>query len=82
MGKGFGHLMMTLFIAALLIFAGLAIEWLVRRSTENLRRQILDTASLGRLQFLGRVAFAPSIEYARPWYVYTDNLCAVGRVLR
>ncbi len=35
--------------------AGLAIEWLVRRSTENLRRQILDTASLGRLHFLGRV---------------------------
>jgi small-conductance mechanosensitive channel len=55
LGQGFGHLMMTLFIAALLIFAGLAIEWLVRRSTENLRRQILDTASLGRLQFLGRV---------------------------
>jgi hypothetical protein len=55
LGQGLGHLMLTLFIAALLIFAGLAIEWLVRRSTENLRRQILDTASLGRLQFLGRV---------------------------
>jgi hypothetical protein len=55
MGKGFGHLMLTLFVAALLIFAGLAMEWLLRRSTEGLRRQILDTASLGRLQFLGRV---------------------------
>ncbi|UCF94003.1 MAG: mechanosensitive ion channel [Desulfobacterales bacterium] len=55
MGKGLGHLMLTLFIAALLIFAGLAMEWPVRRSTENLRRRLLDTASLGRLQFLGRV---------------------------
>lgn len=55
MGKGFGHLMLTLFVAALLIFTGLAMEWLVRRSTEGLRRQILDAASLGRLQFLGRV---------------------------
>jgi len=55
LGKGFGHLVLTLFIAALLVFAGLAIEWIVRRSTENLRRQILDTASLGRLHFLGRV---------------------------
>jgi hypothetical protein len=55
MGKGFGHLILTVFITALLIFAGLGIEWLVRRATEDLRRQILDTASLGRLQFLGRV---------------------------
>jgi small-conductance mechanosensitive channel len=55
LGKGFGHLMLTFFIAGLLILAGLAVEWLVRRSTENLRRQILDTASLGRLHFLGRV---------------------------
>jgi small-conductance mechanosensitive channel len=54
MGKGFGHFMLTLFVAALLIFAGLAMEWLVRQPTEGLRRQILDTASLGRLQFLGR----------------------------
>ena len=55
MGKGFGHLILTLFIAALFIFIGLIIEWIVRRSTENLRRQILDTASLGRLKFMGRV---------------------------
>jgi small-conductance mechanosensitive channel len=55
MGRGFGHLVLTLFIAALFIFLGLAVELLVRRSTENLRRQILDTASLGRLHFLGRV---------------------------
>ncbi|UCH21659.1 MAG: mechanosensitive ion channel family protein [Deltaproteobacteria bacterium] len=55
MGKGFGHLMLSFFVAALLIFAGLACEWLVRQATEGLRRQILDTASLGRMQFLGRV---------------------------
>jgi hypothetical protein len=54
-GKGFGHLILTFIITALLIFAGLGIEWLVRRATGGLRRQILDTASLGRLQFLGRV---------------------------
>ena len=55
LGRGFGHLVLTLFIAALFIFLGLAVELLVRRSTENLRRQILDTAPLGRLHFLGRV---------------------------
>ena len=54
-GKGSGHLMLTLFIVALLISCRLAMEWLVRRATENLRRQLLDTALLGRLQFLGRV---------------------------
>ncbi|MCP4624839.1 MAG: mechanosensitive ion channel family protein [bacterium] len=55
LGKGLGHLMLTLFIAVLFIFIGLTIEWSVRRTTGNLRRQILDTASLGRLRFLGRV---------------------------
>jgi small-conductance mechanosensitive channel len=54
-GRGSVHLLMTFLIAALIIFAGLAVEWLVRRSTENLRRQILDTAPLGRLHFLGRM---------------------------
>jgi small-conductance mechanosensitive channel len=55
LGRGTGHLVLTFFIAAVFIFSGLAIEWLVRRSTENLRRQILDAASLGRLHFIGRV---------------------------
>ena len=55
MAKGFGHLILTVFITALLILAGLACEWLVRQATEGLRRQILETASLGRMQFLGRV---------------------------
>ena len=54
-GRGFGHLVLTLFISALFVFVGLAVEWLVRRSTENLRREVLDAASLGRLHFLGRV---------------------------
>jgi len=54
-GKGFGHFILTLFIAALLIATGLLIEWLVHRCTENLRRHILDTTPLGRLHFLGRV---------------------------
>ncbi len=54
-GKGFGYLTLICFILAVLIFCGLALEWLVRRFTEDLRRQILDTASLGSLQFLGRV---------------------------
>ena len=54
-GRGSGHLLLTFLISALIIFAGLAVEWLVRRSTENLRHQILDTAPLGRLHFLGRV---------------------------
>ena len=55
LGRGFGHLALTLFIAAVFIFLGLAVEWIVGRFTENLRRQILDTAPLGRLHFLGRV---------------------------
>jgi small-conductance mechanosensitive channel len=54
-GKGLWYLMLTFSIVAVLIFCGLAVERLVRRFTEGLRRQILDTASLGRLQFLGRV---------------------------
>jgi len=55
MGKGSGHFVLTFFIAALLMLAGLGMERLVRRSTGNLRRRIFDTASLGRLQFVGRV---------------------------
>jgi small-conductance mechanosensitive channel len=55
LGRGFGHLILTFLIAAVVVFAGLAVEWLVRRFTENLRRQILDSAPLGRLHFLGRV---------------------------
>ena len=54
-GKGLGHLILTFIITALLILVGLGIEWLVRSATGGLRRQILDTASLGRLQFMGRV---------------------------
>jgi small-conductance mechanosensitive channel len=54
-GKGLDHLILTFIITALLILAGLGFEWLVRRATEDLRHQILDTASLGRLHFLGRV---------------------------
>jgi small-conductance mechanosensitive channel len=55
MGKGLGHFFLTYLIVALMIVVGLAIEFLVNRSTEKLRRQILDTAPLGRLHFLGRV---------------------------
>jgi hypothetical protein len=55
LGKGFGHLALTLFIAVVFIFLGLVAELLVRRSTENLRRKILDTAPLGRMHFAGRV---------------------------
>ena len=48
-------IVLTLFVATLFIFLGLAVELLVRRSTESLRRRILDTAPLGRLHLLGRV---------------------------
>lgn len=54
-GQGLGHFLGTYLIAALVIFAGLAVEWLVHRSTEKLRRQILDTAPLGRVHLLGRI---------------------------
>jgi len=54
-GKGLGHFVLTVIIAALVIAAGLVIEWFVYRFTENMRRHILDTAPLGRLHFLGRV---------------------------
>jgi small-conductance mechanosensitive channel len=54
MGKGGGHFMLTLFVVAVLIFCGLIMEWLVRRATGDLRRQLLDTVSLGHLQILGR----------------------------
>ena len=53
-GKGSGHLLLTLFIVAVLIFCGFIMEWFVRRATSDLRRQLLDSVSLGRLQFFGR----------------------------
>jgi hypothetical protein len=53
--------MLTLFIAALLIFTGLAIEWLVRRSTENLRRQIFYP---GRQSYF--VARGPCVALTSP----------------
>jgi small-conductance mechanosensitive channel len=55
MGKGPGHLALTFFILAVFISCGLVMEWLVRRATGDLRRQLLDKVSLGPLQFLGRV---------------------------
>ncbi|MBW1716166.1 MAG: hypothetical protein JRJ77_10140 [Deltaproteobacteria bacterium] len=61
-GKGFGHLMLTLFIVALLIFCGLVVEWVVRRATESLRR-----AS----------CLAPPFGFVRPRLVYIDKLCAI-----
>ena len=55
MRKGPGHLMVTFFILLVLIFCGLAVEKVGRRATEGIRRQLLDTLPVGRLQFLGRV---------------------------
>ncbi len=63
MRKGPGHLMLTTFILVVLIFCGLAMEKLLRRATEDIRRQLSDTASLGRLQFLGQVVSHFLLEF-------------------
>jgi len=56
MGKGIGHFLLTLFIMGLFIVIGFITEWLIRRPTKDLRRQILESTLLGRLQFFGRIA--------------------------
>jgi small-conductance mechanosensitive channel len=54
-GKGIGHILVTLLIGFGIIACGLIIEHLVRRVTGNLRKQILTSVTLGRLQLLGRL---------------------------
>ncbi len=53
-GKGTGHLMLTLLVGLGIIVSGIVIERLVRRLTGNLRKGILTSVSLGRLQWAGR----------------------------
>jgi small-conductance mechanosensitive channel len=53
-GKGSGHLWMTVLIGFGIIACGLVIERLVRRLTGSLRKQILASVTLGRLQQVGR----------------------------
>ena len=54
-GEGLGHLMRSVLVAALIVMIGLFAERMVKRTTQPLRRQILEKARLGRLRFLGRV---------------------------
>jgi hypothetical protein len=54
-GKGSSHLLGTLFGTALIIVCGLILKMLFVRSTRGIRKQLLQTMHLGKLEFFGRV---------------------------
>jgi len=54
-GKGGMYLLMTLAGLIAIIVLGLAVRWLFRRTTTDIRQNILNAVRLGKLQFLGRV---------------------------
>jgi small-conductance mechanosensitive channel len=54
-GKGGSHLLGTLFITALIIACGLILKMLFVRATHGIRKQLLQTMHLGKLEFFGRV---------------------------
>jgi hypothetical protein len=54
-GKGASHLMGTLFATALIIVCGLILKMLFVRATRGVRKQLLQTMHLGKLEFFGRV---------------------------
>ena len=54
-GKGASHLMGTLFGTALIIVCGLILKMLFVRSTRGVRKQLLQTMHLGKLEFFGNV---------------------------
>jgi hypothetical protein len=49
-GKGLGQLLLTVFIGFVIIGCGLLVERLFLRLTDGLRKQILSTVTLGKLQ--------------------------------
>ena len=53
--KGTSHLVGVLFTTALIIAAGLFFKWLFVRATRDVRKQLLQTMHLGKLEFFGRV---------------------------
>ncbi len=53
--RGASHLVGILFATALIIAAGLILKWLFGRATWAVRKQLLQTMNLGRLEFFGRV---------------------------
>jgi small-conductance mechanosensitive channel len=54
-GRGTSHLMGILFATALIIAVGLLLKWLFVRATGGVRKQLLQTVHLGRLEFFSRV---------------------------
>ena len=54
-GKGASHLMGNLFATALIIGCGLVLKMLFVRSTAGVRKQLLQTIRLGKLELFGRI---------------------------
>jgi len=54
-GKGASHLMGALLVTALIIVCGLIFKMLFVRSTRGVRKLLLQTMHLGKLEFFGRV---------------------------
>ena len=53
-GRGLGHLLLTVLIGFGIIVCGIVVERLVRRLTDNFRKQILTAVTHGKLQQIGR----------------------------
>jgi small-conductance mechanosensitive channel len=54
-GKGTAHLTTILFVSALIIACGLIVKMLFVRATRDIRKNLLQTFHLGRMEFFGRV---------------------------
>ena len=54
-GKGGSHLLKTLFGTAVIIICGLILKMLLMRSTRGIRKQLMQTMRLGKLEFFGNV---------------------------
>jgi len=54
-GKGGSHLLEILFGTTVVIICGLILKMLFVRSTRGIRKQLIQTMHLGKLEFLGRV---------------------------
>ena len=54
-GRGGPHLLWTLFGTAAIIICGLILRMLFMRATRGIRKQLMQTMHLGKLEFLGNV---------------------------
>lgn len=54
-GKGVPHILGTILGLAVIIALGLVLRWLFMRTTDDIRKNLINAARLGKLQFFGRL---------------------------